>query len=95
MKIRLISSTAIVLSTLTLSFSAFAQSPVCAENQDDSWMQLEALQEQVQSLGYTIERFGISEGLCYEVSGMNRDGKNITAFLDPVTGAVVQEDVVQ
>lgn len=95
MKTRLISTATLLLSSLTLSFAALAESPVCAESQDDSWMQPEALQEQVQSLGYTIERLAISEGFCYEMSGLNKDGQSITAFLDPVTGAVVQEDVAQ
>lgn len=95
MKTRLVSSTILLLSTLALSGTALAESPMCGEAQDDSWMQLDAVQEKVETMGYTIEDLGISEGNCYQVTGLNVQGQSVTAYLDPRTGDVVQEDVVQ
>jgi len=88
-------SSLIVASALLFSSAAFAQSPVCGEAQDDSWMTPEAMQQQVEALGYTVEALGVSEGNCYQVMGMNTEGNNVIAYFDPRTGGVVQEDVAQ
>lgn len=86
---------ALVVSLLMFSASAFAQSPACGEPQDDSWIKPEIMQQQIESLGYTVETLGISEGSCYEVTGLNVQGKAMVAYFDPRTGDVVQEDVVE
>lgn len=95
MKIRLISSATLLFASMALSSVALAESPVCSEGQNDSWMQPDMLQEKVETMGYVIENMGISEGNCYEVTGMNGQGQSVTAYLDPITGDVVQEDVAQ
>jgi len=89
--------TSAVLMTSMLMFagSAFAEAPVCGEAQDDSWLAPEVMQEQVEALGYTVEAMEVSEGNCYQMTGMNADGKPVTAFFDPRTGAVVQEDMAE
>lgn len=74
---------------------AYAESPACGDPQDDSWMDAEVMQEQIKSLGYTIETMGVSEGNCYQVTGLNVQGKSVTAYFDPRTGGVVQEDVAE
>ncbi len=80
---------------LAFGGTAFADAPACGEAQDDSWMQPEAIQEKIETLGYTIENLGISEGNCYELTGLNVQGQSVTAYFDPKTGDVVQEDVAQ
>ena len=88
-------NTLLVTSLLLFGGSAYATSPACGDPQDDSWMEPEVMQEQIESLGYTIESMGVSEGNCYEVTGLNVQGKSVTAYFDPRTGGVVQEDVVE
>lgn len=95
MKKRLLTSVTLLISAMAISSTAFAESPMCGEAQDDSWMQIDVLQEKVETMGYTIEDMGISEGNCYQVMGLNANGQNVTAYLDPRTGDVVQEDVAQ
>lgn len=85
----------LISSLLMFGGAANAESPACGEPQDDSWMEPEVMQEQIESLGYTIESMGVSDGNCYEVSGMNVQGRNVTAYFDPRTGGIVQEDVVE
>ena len=74
---------------------ALAEGPTCGEARDDSWMQPEAVQERVETLGYTIENMSVSDGNCYEVTGLNVQGKSVTTYLDPRTGDIVQEDIAQ
>ncbi len=90
-------STLIIATTslLLMSGASFAESPVCGEAQDDSWMEPDVLQDQIESLGYTIDSMGVSEGNCYQVTGLNVEGKQMTAYFDPKTGGVVQEDVIE
>lgn len=82
-------------SLLLISGVSFAESPVCGEAQDDSWMEPDAMQDRIESLGYTIDSMGVSEGNCYQVTGLNVEGKQMTAYFDPKTGGVVQEDIVE
>jgi len=89
------SNVILVSSLLMFTGSAFAESPVCGEPKDDSWMEPEVMQEQIEALGYTIESLGVSEGHCYLMTGLNVQGKNMTAYFDPRTGGVVQEDIVE
>lgn len=85
----------LISSLLIFGASAHAESPACGDPQDDSWMEPEVMQEQIESLGYAVESMGISEGNCYQIFGMNVQGANVTAYFDPRTGVNVQEDVVQ
>jgi len=80
---------------LMSSGAAFAESPVCGEAQDDSWMAPEALQEAIESQGYVVESMDVSEGNCYQVTGLNGNGEGVMAYFDPRTGGVVQENVVE
>lgn len=89
-------SNAVLMSSL-LMFSgvALAESPDCGATQDDSWMAPDVMQEQIESLGYTIESMDVSDGNCYQMTGLNTEGQGVTAYFDPRTGGVVQEDVVE
>lgn len=95
MKLSNLSKIGIVSVCLAMSGAAFAESPSCGEPKDDSWLDQNVVLEEIQSLGYTIETLGVSEGNCYQMTGLNVKGNNVTAYIDPRTGDVVQEDVVQ
>jgi len=95
MKLLIKSSAVLMTSMMLFAGSAFAESPVCGEAQDDSWLTPEVMQEQVEALGYTVDALDVSEGNCYQMTGMNADGKAVTAYFDPRTAAVVQEDMVE
>lgn len=88
-------NTAIMVSLLIFGGSAYAESPNCGDPVDDSWISPDVMQKQVESLGYTIDSMGTSEGNCYEVKGLNATGNAMTAFFDPRTGSVIQEDVIE
>ncbi len=58
------------------------------------WMQLDVVREKFETMGCTIEGIGISEGNCYQVSGLNVQAQHV-AYFDLQTGGVVQEGVAQ
>ena len=84
-----------LLFALAFSGSAMAESPKCGEPQDASCMQPADIQEKIETMGYTIEGMGISEGNCYALTGSNAQGQSVITYLDPKTGDVVQEDVAE
>lgn len=93
---KLFKSTAVVLfASMFVTGVSYAESPECGDPQDDSWMKPEVLQSQLESLGYTIEAMGVSDGNCYQMTGLNGDGQNVTAYFDPRTGGVVQENIIE
>lgn len=84
-----------LLFACAFSGAAIAESPSCGDAQDASWMQPDAIQEKAETMGYTIEGMGISEGNCYALTGLNAQGQSVITYLDPKTGDVVQEDVAE
>jgi len=95
MKFFVKTSAVLLASMMMFAGNAFAEAPTCGEAPDDSWMPPEALLELAQGMGYTIESIEVSEGNCYQMAGTNAEGKAITAYLDPRTGDVVQEDAAE
>lgn len=77
------------------SASVLAVTPECELNADKAWMDQEAFESKVLEMGYMIEDLVVSEGNCFEVTGTNQNGQEMTAWFHPQTGDVLQEDVVQ
>jgi len=84
-----------ILFSFFLAGSAIAESPTCTDAYSDAWMQPDAMQEKIEAMGYKINSMGISLGNCYEMSGFNVQGQSVTAYLHPLTGVVVQENLSQ
>lgn len=95
MKKSLVATAALLVSSFAFTTVAIAESPMCGAAQDDTWMPPEAIQEKIETMGYTIENMGVSEGNCYQLTGLNVQGQSVTTYLDPRTGDVLQEDIVE
>ena len=95
MKTGYMSSVFTVAILLMASGQTLAAGPVCAESQADTWMEPEAVLEKAETIGMTVENMSLSEGNCYQLSGLNSEGKSMIAYLDPQTGEVMQEEVSQ
>ena len=85
----------VVVLTLSTSGLALAAAPECDLQADAAWLEQGEFQEKAESMGYTISDLVVSDGNCYQLTGQNKDGQDITAFFNPQTGDVVQEDIVQ
>jgi hypothetical protein len=91
----LVAAATLLVSGFAFTGAALAESPMCGEVQDDTWLPPEAIQEKIETMGYTIENMGVSEGNCYELTGLNVQGQSVTTYLDPRTGDVLQEDIAE
>ena len=67
-------------------------SPDCTSEPKDKWLTEDAMKAKVTEMGYTADVFKV-EGNCYEIYGKNKDGKEVEVYFNPVTGAVVEEEV--
>ena len=66
----------------------FATSPLVAEwsvsvKEDD-------FKKKVEGQGYQIKKFK-QPGTCYEIYGLNKEGKKVEIYFNPVDGSIVKE----
>jgi hypothetical protein len=85
----------LLLATLTGALFAAAPalaSPECTTEPKDKWLSEDAMKAKATELGYKAEVFKV-EGNCYEIYGYNKDGKQVEVYFNPVSGAVVEEEI--
>lgn len=83
---------------LALSMTLFASAtvwagPTCTEANQSEWKNAEAFQADLVKQGYTIKKFKVTKGNCYEIYGHNAEGKKVEIYFDPVTGNKVKEEI--
>ena len=78
---------AILAATLAAG-SAFA-GPTCTVAQD-KWMKEADFKARVEAQGYQIKTFKVSKGKCYEIYGLDKDGRKVEIYFDPSTGAELE-----
>ncbi len=64
----------------------------CTDQPKEKWMKEADFKSRVESAGYKIRKFK-QPGSCYEISGTNKDGKNVEVYFNPVDGSVVKEEI--
>ncbi len=69
---------------------AFAKDNYC-DVPENEWQTQEALETKLKEEGWTIKRVKIDGG-CYEVYGMDADGKRMETYFDPKTFEVVRSE---
>jgi hypothetical protein len=82
---------AVAASALFAAAPAVA-SPECTKEPKAKWLSEDAMKTKATELGYKAEIFKVS-GNCYEIYGYNKDGNQVEVYFNPVTGAVVEEEV--
>lgn len=75
-----------------LSFSAMASTyqGSCTSEPQSKWLSTATVQQQYEKLGYSVRRVKTG-GSCYEVYAVDKTGKKVELFVNPATGARVQE----
>jgi hypothetical protein len=69
---------------------AFA-GPSCTEEPKTKWLTEEQMKKKIEEMGYKdIKNFHVSKGKCYEIYGVDKDGKKVEVYFHPVTGAIAE-----
>ncbi|WP_332674131.1 PepSY domain-containing protein [Aromatoleum sp.] len=73
-----------------LTGTAAIAGPTCTEAPREQWMPQETMLRKLVDQGYTLEKFKVTDGNCYELYGIDRDGRKVEIYHNPVDGSVVQ-----
>lgn len=62
----------------------------CTDQPKEKWMTETEFKKQVEAKGYKIRKFK-QPGTCYEIYGLNKEGKKVEIYFNPVDGSIVKE----
>jgi len=62
--------------------------PACNVSKE-KWMKETDFRQLMEKQGYQIKTFKVSSGQCYEIYGLDKDGRKVEIYFDPATAAVV------
>lgn len=81
------------LATVLSAGSAFADSDIkCTDVPQAQWKPAEEIQKMMEAEGYEVKKVE-TKGSCYEVYGLNKDKKQVEAYVDGATGKVVEVEM--
>ncbi|MCR5856531.1 PepSY domain-containing protein [Mesorhizobium sp. J428] len=72
--------------------SAAMASPSCGNQPQSSWKSLAEIEAKATEMGYKVREIDIEDG-CYEIYAIDKDGKRVEAYLNPVTAEVVEAKI--
>lgn len=79
----------VFMSVFLASGVAFAKKD-CTDQPKEKWMSEADFKKKVEGEGYKISKFK-QPGTCYEIYGLNKEGKKVEIYFNPVDGAIVKE----
>lgn len=62
----------------------------CTDQPKDKWMKEADFKTKIEGLGYKINKFK-QPGSCYEIYGLNKEGKKVEIYFNPVDASIVKE----
>lgn len=65
--------------------------PRCTSEPRDKWISESEMKAKISDLGYKAKIFKVTKGNCYEIYGVDKTGKRIEVYFNPVTGSIVEE----
>jgi hypothetical protein len=83
----------LIAAALLLGSSVVFASPKCTEADKSTWQDQEKFQAQLKEQGYKINKFKVTKGNCYEIYGLDKDGKKVEIYHDPVSGKAVKTEI--
>ena len=81
---------AFALAGFSVPVLASTYSGSCTSEPKSKWLPTAQVQQQYEKLGYTVRRVRTG-GTCYEVYAIDKSGTKVELFVNPATGALVQE----
>ena len=80
-----------LVATLLVSGTAFAGAN-CPKYPKNEWMSEADAKKKIEAMGYKIDKFKV-DGNCYEIYGVNKDGKKAEVYFDAKSLAVVKSEI--
>lgn len=80
----------LLLLAITLSALSAQAKKNCTDQSKDKWMSEADFKKKIEGLGYKIKKFK-QPGSCYEIYGLNKDGKKVEIYFNPVDASIVKE----
>jgi hypothetical protein len=77
-----------MMTLLLISGTALAKKN-CTDQPKEKWMSEADFKKKVETEGYKISKFK-QPGTCYEIYGLNKDGKKVEIYFNPVDGSIVK-----
>jgi hypothetical protein len=81
----------VVMGILFISGMAEAKKN-CTDQPQDKWMSEKDFKAKIEGQGYKINKFK-QPGTCYEIYGLNKDGKKVEIYFNPVDATIVKEEI--
>lgn len=81
---------ALAIGAFAIPALATTYSGTCTTEPQSKWLPTSKVQQQYEQQGYTVRRVRTG-GTCYEVYAVDKSGKKVELFVNPATGALVQE----
>ena len=72
-----------------ISGVAFAKKD-CTDRPKEEWMSEADFKKKVEEKGYKINKFK-QPGTCYEIYGLNAEGKKVEIYFNPVDTSIIKE----
>ena len=88
-------STLVVLAAIALlavAVEARAADGVCGNTAPSKRLSADAVRAKATEMGYDVRRIKFEDG-CFELHALDKDGKRVEAYLDPLTARVVKTKV--
>lgn len=83
---------ALVLAAATIAAPAFASNDDSgAMKPQSNWMTIEQLTQKLTGEGYKVRQIKV-ERKGYEVYAIDKEGRRLEAYIDPVTGALLESE---
>lgn len=82
-----LTTTAVLIATQPAAASP--PSKPCTDAAESTWMKIDAAKAKLAEAGYSVRRIKVAMR-CYEAYVVDKAGKRLELFLDPVSGKVVE-----
>ncbi|RMQ47237.1 hypothetical protein ALQ04_01541 [Pseudomonas cichorii] len=83
----------VLLISLLMASPLALAGPQCTTADKSQWQDQTKFQEQLKAQGYTINKFKVTDGNCYEIYGFDKDKRKVEIYHDPVTGKAVKTEI--
>lgn len=78
-----------ILVLVSFSTSLAYAKKTCTSEPKEKWMKVEDFKKMKEGEGFVIKKFK-QPGTCYEIYGINKEGKKVEIYFNPVDGTPVK-----